>query len=179
MKKHDEGYVLPFVLIAVLVISLVIASVMTIPLRNLRSQQAVIERMQDRYQAEGAIEKFVAELQNVNTFTCSSESECKEKLEAIITDICNGIYDNTEETEDSETTIDAPVLPDNVTEEPQSFEFTIVLKSVYNTAQITAEVIYTGQISEMQEDAASYKYTITSPCISYENYEISTGGDAS
>jgi type II secretory pathway pseudopilin PulG len=55
-KKHDEGYALVFVLVVVLVLSGIAIALMTGALRNLQAQNAAIERMQDKYVAEGMIE---------------------------------------------------------------------------------------------------------------------------
>lgn len=62
MKKHDEGYVLPLVLVVMIVMCLIATSLMSFSLQNLKSQQASIERMADKYVAEGAIEVAVAKL---------------------------------------------------------------------------------------------------------------------
>lgn len=62
MKKHDEGYALVLVLVVMIVISLVAASVLTFSLRNLQNQQKSIQRMEDKYAAQGMIEEVVAQL---------------------------------------------------------------------------------------------------------------------
>lgn len=86
MKKHNEGYALPFVLVVMTVLCLVAVSVMSFSLRSLQSQQASIDRMKDQYLAEGEIEKVVAKLKKVSeeteldsicgtSVTCESVSE--------------------------------------------------------------------------------------------------------
>lgn len=62
MKKHDEGYVLPLVLVVMVVLCLVAVSVMSFALNNYKSQQASVQRMQDQYAAQGEIEKVVAKI---------------------------------------------------------------------------------------------------------------------
>lgn len=62
MKKRDEGYALPFVLVVMVVLCLVAVSVMSFALRNLKSQQVSVQRMQDQYAAQGEIEKILAGL---------------------------------------------------------------------------------------------------------------------
>lgn len=62
MKRNDEGYVLILVLVVMIVLSLVAASVLTVSLRNLQNQQASLERMQDKYTAQGRIEQKVSEI---------------------------------------------------------------------------------------------------------------------
>lgn len=62
MKKRDEGYVLAFVLVVIVVLCLVAVSMMSIALQNVRAQTASIERMQDKYIAMARIEKLNAKL---------------------------------------------------------------------------------------------------------------------
>ena len=62
MKKQD-GYVLVYVLVVVLVIGIIAVSALTAAGRNLNSQAAAVKYTQDKYEAEGAIELFVSELQ--------------------------------------------------------------------------------------------------------------------
>lgn len=63
MKKHNEGYVLPFVLVVLVVVCLVAVSLLTASLDNLKRQQASIDRMEAKYAAQGEIEKLVAGLE--------------------------------------------------------------------------------------------------------------------
>lgn len=60
MKKHDDGYVLVLVMVVLLVICIVATSMMTIAMKGLQEQKQSVAQMQDRYAAEGEIEKFVA-----------------------------------------------------------------------------------------------------------------------
>ena len=62
MKKHDEGYVLAFVMVVITVLCLVAVSLMSISLRNLENQNASILRMKDKYEAQGVIETVVAKI---------------------------------------------------------------------------------------------------------------------
>ena len=63
MKKHDEGYALVFVLVVVAVLGVIATALLTGALKNLQAQNASIERMQDKYVAEGIIEIALAELE--------------------------------------------------------------------------------------------------------------------
>lgn len=64
MKKHDEGYALVLVLVVMIVMSLVVASVLALSLRNMQNQTASIQRMQDKYAAQGQIEKTIQDIVN-------------------------------------------------------------------------------------------------------------------
>ena len=60
MKKYNEGYALPFVLVVSVVMCIIATTVMTFSLNNLQSQQNTIERMQAKYDASSLVEKIVA-----------------------------------------------------------------------------------------------------------------------
>ncbi len=62
MKKHDEGYVLAYVTVVLLVFCLVATAILTGALKNLQAQQDAITRMQDKYAAQGMIEQVMAQL---------------------------------------------------------------------------------------------------------------------
>lgn len=65
MKKHNEGYALVLVLVVLTVLGLVAAFILSFSLKNLQNQQASVEQMQDRYAAEGEIEKVIAQLEDL------------------------------------------------------------------------------------------------------------------
>ena len=71
MRKQNEGYVLPLVLVVMIIMSLIAVGVMSVSLRNLQTQKADIARMQDQYAVQGETEKMVAilntELAAINT----------------------------------------------------------------------------------------------------------------
>ena len=61
MKKHDEGYVLAYVTVVLLIFCLVAALILTGAMRNLNHQQDSIQQMKDQYVAEGMIEQVLAQ----------------------------------------------------------------------------------------------------------------------
>jgi len=63
MKKHDEGYALPFVLVVLVVLCIIAVAIMDTSLRNLEAQQSTIQRMQSKYEAAGRIEAITAAMQ--------------------------------------------------------------------------------------------------------------------
>lgn len=62
MRKHQEGYVLVYVMVAVVLLSLLGAAACSIAVNNLKAQQTSVARMKDEYAAEGEIEKFCAKI---------------------------------------------------------------------------------------------------------------------
>ena len=67
MKKRNEGYALPFVLVVLIVMCLIVVGIMDFSLRNLKSQQNTILRMEAKYEAAGQIEQIIATLENKKT----------------------------------------------------------------------------------------------------------------
>lgn len=61
-KKHDEGYALIFVLVVMVVLSIIAISLMSGALKNLTNQTATVDRMQEKYTAQGEMEKQIATL---------------------------------------------------------------------------------------------------------------------
>lgn len=66
MKKHDEGYVLVYVTVVLLVFCLVAATILTGALHNLNNQQNAIAKMEDQYAAEGMIEQVIAQWKSID-----------------------------------------------------------------------------------------------------------------
>ena len=61
MKKHDEGYVLAYVTVVLLIFCLVATVILTGALRNLQTQQNTNEQMKHQYVAQGKIEMVLAQ----------------------------------------------------------------------------------------------------------------------
>ena len=64
MKKHNEGYVLIMVLVALVVLSLVCSLVLSGAVRNLHLQKVAAQRMSDKYAARGELERISALLES-------------------------------------------------------------------------------------------------------------------
>lgn len=62
MKKHDEGYVLAYVMVIIAILALIAASVHSVALNNLQKQQVEVEKMQAKYAAQGELEQIIARL---------------------------------------------------------------------------------------------------------------------
>lgn len=69
MKKHNEGYTLPLVMVVLLVLAIVAVTIMTTSMNNMLRQQGFIETMKNQYAAQGEIEKIVAQLENIGIGT--------------------------------------------------------------------------------------------------------------
>ena len=61
MKKHNEGYVLIYVTVVLILFSLIGSMILTSAMKNLNAQQTAIAQMQDKYVAQGYIEQYLAD----------------------------------------------------------------------------------------------------------------------
>ena len=62
MRKNNDGYVIIYVIFVILFLCVVAIGTCSSALSNLQSQNKAVVQMQERYAAEGEIEKQVAEL---------------------------------------------------------------------------------------------------------------------
>ena len=75
MKKYNEGYALPFVLVVLVVMCVIVVGVMDFSMRNLHAQKMAIQRMEAKYEAAGKIEMLCASSGNAEQ--CSfAETDC-------------------------------------------------------------------------------------------------------
>ncbi len=98
MKKHDEGYVLAYVTVVLLIFCLVATAILTGALRNLQSQQAANERMKHQYIAAGELEKVVSQWSTFNWEILSEQANPETKLFVGETNVEYLSHDSTEVT---------------------------------------------------------------------------------
>lgn len=157
MRKHNEGYVLPLVLVVMVIMALIAVGVMSVSLHNLQTQKADIERMQAQYAAQGEIEKTVAQLaSDLDTppITVAQTITVKESQTYVDTIIKNRLSYATI-TWSSEEALDCSV----------TFEMT------EGTAKIQCTLMLANVIAQNTE-GGSTNYMVNAPQISYEAYEI-------
>lgn len=153
MKKHNEGYALPYVLVVFLIISLIAVSILSVSLNNLQSQKASIQRMEEQYVAQGEIEKVEALLGNMLNKNNPFISEGI--LVSDIKDVVN-------------CTVGSPV---EIKTDNKIKELTLTVVSEKETVQICAVFKITG--SEIKYDETQAQYGIEDPVLTYDSYTIS------
>lgn len=178
MRKNNDGYVLPFVLVVMIVLTIIATSLMTAALRNLQSQQKFTERMVDKYQAEGEIEKIVAQLaQNIVSEGNKSETMDSTALHNILKTTVGSVYVN-------EEILEVTQADDKVTDiqKDEPFTFVVALNYANEKTTVNCELLLTAKyVSDAEPEQlyqdATFKYTISVTKLSYNSYEISTGGE--
>ena len=174
MKKHDEGYVLPLVLVVLTIMTLVAAYVLAGTLQTVTNQQNSIAQMKDRYGAQGAIEKVVAQLTDTASLTSLMGDSPQAALQTKIESICSSIYAAEETTKDTDSELPStPDLPSVDTAE-QDFTYQFTITSTYNTIEIESKITLSGKIKKNDDGT----YAITDPEITYQTYDVQlAGGD--
>ena len=145
MKKHNDGYVLVLVLVVFLVLSLSAVALLSVSLSSLKHQQASIERMQAKYQAEGMTEEFIAALENTissspeisGTATGITDDEAMTQARAAVSTAVNELWENIENCINSFNQSDDPTSFSHST---GSIKEQFTVKAVYTENEITAAV---------------------------------------
>lgn len=156
MKKHDEGYALALVLVVLTVICIVALSMMSVSLRNVTRQQMTLKHMEEKYAAQGEIEKVVARLE-------------KELYNTEVTDIIP-ISNTSVVNACSGTNV---VLDGELTFEGDKLTFTLKTNIPDSHTQITCTIRITGKkiiVPEGNEDNIYYDVKI--PALEYDKYSI-------
>ena len=153
MRKYNEGYTLPFVLVVFLVTSLVAVSILTVSIHNLHGQKASVTRMEAQYAAQGEIEKVSAIL--------------RDAIHAGELDISEGILDADFANKVADTVY--TLTEDKSGDTVQALELSVV--TTEGTLQVNAVFRITGEtISEPEEDV----YKVKTTTITVASYTIST-----
>ena len=183
MKKNNDGYVLPFVLVVMIVLCIMSASLMTAAFRNLQMQQKFTDRMVDKYAAQGKIEKAVAQLkqdlftQDIVIEDSASGAPTAEELAHKLGLTADKVRIIEATRADIETEEDETSEGDEQTDEKKSLDFTVSLDASSEATTIACELLISAKYTSEQVDgSATYKHTITVEKITYKSYEISTGG---
>lgn len=100
MKKHQEGYVLVYVMVALVLLSLLGAVSCSIAVDNLKAQRSSIDRMQDEYAAEALVEQTRATLNGYTysgddstyyTTLNTAQSDATAKFKAYLDDVAESL----------------------------------------------------------------------------------------
>lgn len=173
MKRNDGGYVLVYVVVVIVILCLLVPAACANSLQNLKAQQASIERTRQLYEAEGQIERFVAEmLQRKPKGTIGEDDEdaakaaAQEAFAAALGEASNAI----------------PVSftpPEGNKWEQNTCKVSATAGSIGITAEIAANLtIHTERHSAVNGEGVEvfeyYAYEITACTISYTSYDISS-----
>lgn len=179
MKKKSDGYVLVYVLIVIVVLSLLALGVCSIALRNLQTQQASVEQMQEQYKTEGLIERFVANLQAIELSGDGQVSAARSEFAAQIGTLCNEI--------DGLTLTDAPRNWAPVSNVQNGWDCKLAVQAEASGPVVSADLNVTMVIAveahhhydeNGELTSTTYTYDLSDITFTYDTYDISTGSTA-
>jgi len=78
-KRNTDGYVLIYVLVVVAVMGLIATALMSSTLQVIQAQEKSVEYMKDKYEAQGTLEKDLAQLSRIevsSTFSGTDSGTC-------------------------------------------------------------------------------------------------------
>lgn len=157
MRRREEGYVLLYVVIVIVLLCVLAMGVCTISLRNLQSQQASIERTRQLYEAEGQIEWFVAEAkgrgENISdTVTLTEEGETAQKAaaKAQAEDAFRTLVGELGKLEEN-----GPFLEELGLEVSEMNPYTVTVTAQSGTVSVTAEIEFELSVSAAPVPAGS------------------------
>ena len=184
MRKNEDGYVLLYVLVVLVLLSLTAAAVCSIALHNLQAQRSSVEQMQERYAAEGLGEQFVAKLQAVerNSTSLAARDAAVSAAKAAF--------------EDGAKDADADIASLNISSEPD-FTWTAGEGNTYHCAMtvearegetlVTASLdaamtIAVDEVRHYDDDGgyshSTFNYALSGVTVSYQSYDISAVSSA-
>ena len=159
MKKHDEGYTLPYVLVILMILYFVVVAVLSSAEATVTAQQKSIAQMKQKYAAQGKIEMLVGQLCDETAFAVAKEQETDAEIisdyfSTKIINICNSINGSEENAKEKISPLmkDEAVNADYKQKAGSSkFTYTFTVTSVYHSVQIESKMTLTGIISKKGE----------------------------
>ncbi|MBQ9330809.1 MAG: hypothetical protein IJ221_07540 [Oscillibacter sp.] len=189
MKRRDEGYILIYVLVVVVVLCAIVTGVCTVALRNLQTQERSIQRTRALYEAEGAIEELIAQLETYETgVQDGDEGDAKDNFEAyakgrpditaaskkLETDQTTWKWEDRDVNGDTKAILLIPIataVPDSQIVISTTLE---VLPHIKDKSTTKTETI-DGVEAEVTEE----KYQISGAAVTYTSYQIIDQAEAS
>ena len=177
MRKYDEGYTVPLVLVVMVILVMVASLVLAGSLQTAKAQQQAIAQMQEKYQAQGQIEMLVAQLLTESEYASMmeiTEIATKDHIIALCGSAGVTLVTDDVTNEAGEIIIAKPAysLEKDALTEKNVLTYCFTVKSQYNDTQITAQLTL---VCDIVENEANGNKTVSLPKITYETYQIGGG----
>ncbi len=183
MKKRQEGYVLVYVLIVIVLLALIGSTVCAISVRNLKAQQSSLSRAQASYKAEGQVELALGTIAAASDVTGWKVSAVKDADNAAIKAAALADFAAWLKPELSGPDFpDCEIPPDQTAPDDDAMYILVTLTAHVDTQQVTAQVRVPVQFTVAgtpEPDPANdqnllYPYSLTVGNISYLSYRVET-----
>lgn len=177
--RNDGGYSLALVLVVMAVLATIVTVLLTVTIDNMKVQEKQIERMQDQYEAQGKLEKVLAELSQNQVVQLSSElgTNFPAALKKIVKNACSG---TDVEMADGENDYTFEFTNEDLTgvlfEEPFKVDFKLSAES--GSVTVVYEMTLEGNIShsaapEAEASLNNYMYLVTKPVLTHRVVDVS------
>ena len=173
MKKHNEGYTLVLVLVVMLVLTTVATAILTFSVSNLKNQQGMVDRMEAKYAAMGALEVIESQLHIIEIEGEKKGESAGDIIKEQINEICNN-----ESSVDMNITVTYPTWNES-TSGTGNFEenYTFLITVQKNSVSISCEwslIIMGTRTEQTVSDVTEKTYTFSEITFDYASYDIST-----
>lgn len=186
--RNDGGYSLALVLVVMAVLATIVTVLLTVTIDNMKVQEKQVERMQDQYEAQGKLEKVLANLSQNQVVELQSANAQSAAIAQVIQQFCER-SDVVFVADDRRfQVLDAngePTLTQTLTEQELPFSYDFALKAscegvtVTYELQLKAHIAFTfspQHIGNGQMDATRM-YFITSPEIIHKSVDVTGVAD--
>ena len=169
LRKNTGGYALLYVMVVIILLCAVAMMVCTVAMQNLQAQQKSVEQMEAKYEAQGEVEKILAQLAPVIvTKSQTAQTDIIANAKALYIDAVKAI---------DVSRIECTISDDIATITVEYMGIQAVLKATLACSEPTA--IYEKNASGENTDVvASYECTVSSEKPKIEAYTIESGGGA-
>ena len=190
-KRNEDGYVLVYVMVVVFVLCAIALALMSNTLRTLQAQEAMVQRMTDKYEAMGEIERVVAE---IKSYTETHTTEGSPLIsDTNVADNCSASHSLHDTTDFNDTVIGFKNEHlDIQIDEDDPCLYYIIASPEGGSVEVNATIRITPHIDSNCLDHVSgptenkythimkHKYTVSISDIAFTSYQISSveGGDS-
>ena len=182
--RNDGGYSLALVLVVMAVLATIVTVLLTVTIDNMKVQEKQVERMQDQYEAQGKLEKVLANLsqnQVVELASIGAQANQSGAVKKAIQTILAEVNDPKITFPSGDTDVFFEFIEENIDESmydaPFAFDFKLVAKSENNKVTVTYEMKLEGSISHSSAPSEgsfhNYLYLISKPVITHKSVDVS------
>lgn len=187
MKKGTEGYVLVYVLVVVVLLSLACTAICGFTLSGVRTQWNALENDRQRYAAEGVVEQAAARLLDEDlgvvklagsefSTSTGARKDLADQYGALITQLADEIDGFTASVENNVWDEEAGTctFETEITAEQDGRLVSAVLKVVLtvNESSYSVEVGEPDPETGVRPTEPRYQYQVTSAQLSYDDYQV-------
>lgn len=187
MKKGTEGYVLIYVLVVVVLLSLACTAICGFALSGVRTQWNALENDRQRYAAEGVAEQAAARLLDEDlgvvklagsgfSTSTGAREDLADQYEALITQLADEIDGFTASVENNVWDEEAGTctFETQITAEQDGQLVSAVLQVVLtvNESSYSVEVGEPDPETGVRPTEPRYQYQVTSAQLSYDDYQV-------